>query len=60
MAHWKKKTLAARAMKQTADDDIISVGDGNVGPVAQRLFDSIQGIQYGSIEDPMGWIEPVC
>jgi len=28
--------------------------------VAQRLFDSIQGIQYGSIEDSMGWIDPVC
>ena len=41
-------------------DNIISVGDGSVGPVAQRLFDAIQGIQYGNIEDPMGWIEPVC
>ena len=41
-------------------DDVISVGDGGVGPVAQRLFDAIQGIQYGQAEDPMGWIEPVC
>jgi branched-chain amino acid aminotransferase len=41
-------------------DNLISVGDGGVGPVAQRFFDAIQGIQYGSIEDPMGWIEPVC
>jgi len=40
-------------------DDIISIGDGKVGPVAQRLFDAIQDIQYGKAEDPMGWIEPV-
>ena len=41
-------------------DDIISVGGGGVGPMAQRLFDAIQGIQYGSAEDPMDWIETVC
>jgi len=39
---------------------IISIGDGGVGPVAQRLFDAIQDIQYGKTEDIMGWIEPVC
>jgi len=38
----------------------ISIGDGGVGPVAQRLFDAIQDIQYGKTEDIMGWIEPVC
>ncbi len=41
-------------------DKIITVGNGNVGPVAQRLFDAIQDIQYGKAEDPMEWIEPVC
>ncbi|MBW2297533.1 MAG: branched-chain amino acid aminotransferase [Deltaproteobacteria bacterium] len=40
-------------------DQVIPIGDGSVGPVAQRLFDAIQDIQYGKIEDPMGWIEPV-
>ena len=40
-------------------DDIVSVGNGGVGPVAQRLFDAIQGIQYGNAEEPMGGIEPV-
>jgi branched-chain amino acid aminotransferase len=40
-------------------DKVIPIGDGHVGPVAQRLFDAIQNIQYGKIEDPMGWIEPV-
>jgi branched-chain amino acid aminotransferase len=41
------------------DDKIITIGDGSVGPVAQKLFDAIQDIQYGKMEDPMGWIEPV-
>jgi len=41
-------------------DKIITVGDGNVGPVAQRLFDAIQDIQYGKAEDPMAWVVPVC
>ena len=40
--------------------NIITIGDGNVGPVAQRLFDAIQDIQYGRIEDPLGWVETVC
>ncbi len=41
-------------------DKMMTVGDGNVGPVAQRLFDEIQNIQYGKAEDPMGWVIPVC
>ena len=40
-------------------DKVIAVGDGGVGPIAQRLFDAIQDIQYGKAEDPMGWVEPV-
>ncbi len=41
-------------------EEILTVGDGNVGPVARRLFDAIQDIQYGKAEDPMGWVVPVC
>ncbi|MCG6910426.1 MAG: branched-chain amino acid aminotransferase [Deltaproteobacteria bacterium] len=40
-------------------DKVIPIGDGGVGPIAKRLFDAIQDIQYGKIEDPMGWTEPV-
>ena len=38
-------------------DKIISVGDGKVGPLAQKFFNSIQDIQYGVSEGPQGWIE---
>ncbi len=41
-------------------DRIIQIGGGKVGPVANKFFKSIQDIQYGKAEDPMGWIEPVC
>lgn len=35
----------------------LAVGDGRTGPVAQRLYDTFLGIQYGSGEDPFGWAE---
>ncbi len=38
---------------------VLQIGDGHVGPVAQKLFDAITAIQYGQNEDTMGWIEPV-
>jgi branched-chain amino acid aminotransferase len=40
-------------------DDVITIGDGGVGPVAQKLYDAITDIQYGRAEDPFGWIVPV-
>lgn len=41
------------------EDQVITIGDGHAGPVAQKLFDAIMDIQYGRAEDPMGWVEPV-
>lgn len=41
------------------EDKNITIGQGRVGPVAQRLFDAIMNIQYGRSEDIMGWVEPV-
>jgi branched-chain amino acid aminotransferase len=35
------------------------VGDGAVGPMAEKLFAALTDIQYGRAEDPMGWIEPL-
>ncbi len=40
-------------------EKVITIGDGQVGPVARKFFDAITDIQYGKIEDPFGWIEPV-
>jgi branched-chain amino acid aminotransferase len=33
-----------------------AVGGGKVGPIAQRLFDSLTDIQYGRAKDPHGWM----
>ena len=38
------------------DDEKITLGDGGIGPVAQKLYDTLTGIQYGRLEDSFGWI----
>jgi branched-chain amino acid aminotransferase len=40
-------------------DRVITIGDGRVGPLAHRFYDAITDIQFGRIEDYMGWIAPV-
>lgn len=35
------------------------VGDGKIGPVAQRLYDTITGIQAGTLPDPHGWVKRI-
>ncbi|WP_163337780.1 branched-chain amino acid aminotransferase [Desulfopila sp. IMCC35008] len=37
----------------------ITIGDGNVGPFAAKLFKELMDIQYGKAEDPFGWIVKV-
>jgi len=34
----------------------LAIGDGKVGPLAQRLFDDISAIQRGLKPDPHGWV----
>lgn len=36
-------------------DKDVTVGDGKVGPVAQRLYNAIYGMQTGKVSDDMGW-----
>ena len=35
------------------------INGGKVGPLAQKLYDFIMGIQFGKIKDPYGWMERV-
>ena len=37
-------------------DEKVTLGDGGIGPVAQKLYDTLTGIQYGRLEDENGWI----
>lgn len=32
------------------------VGDGGIGKVTRKLYDSLTGIQWGKIPDPFGWV----
>jgi len=36
------------------------IGDGKIGPVTQKLYDTMTGIQWGKLPDTKGWIVPVC
>lgn len=40
-------------------ESIITINNGEVGPIAKKAFDTITGIQYGRMEDPFGWIEEI-
>ena len=31
------------------------VADGKVGPIAQKLYDNLYGMQTGAVPDDMGW-----
>ncbi|MGI6192378.1 MAG: branched-chain amino acid aminotransferase, partial [Christensenellales bacterium] len=36
-------------------DEKLVIGDGGIGPVSQKLYDTLTGIQYGRLEDKYGW-----
>ncbi|HEY6839157.1 MAG TPA: branched-chain amino acid aminotransferase [Geobacteraceae bacterium] len=36
------------------------VGDGGVGRLTQKLYDTLTGIQYGSIADTFGWLHKIA
>ncbi|WP_295583267.1 branched-chain amino acid aminotransferase [uncultured Oscillibacter sp.] len=40
--------------------DKVFIGGGEIGPVTQRLYDTMTGMQWGRIPDTKGWIVPVC
>lgn len=40
-------------------DARISVNDGQIGDVTQRLYDTITAIQYARIPDTHGWMTPI-
>lgn len=37
------------------DGDIIIINDGKIGPISQKLYDTLTDIQWGRIEDKFGW-----
>ena len=36
-------------------DEVMTINDGDIGPVSQKLYDTITGIQTGRLPDEKGW-----
>ena len=36
-------------------DEVMVIHGGGIGPVSQKLYDTITGIQLGRLPDPRGW-----
>ena len=36
-------------------DDVMTIGDGGIGTLSQKIYDTITGIQTGKLDDPFGW-----
>ena len=41
-------------------DKVITINNNQTGPIAQKLYDAITGIQYGKADYPLGWVVPVA
>ena len=42
------------------EKDTVLIGDGHIGQLTQKLYDTMTGIQWGRIKDTKNWIVPVC
>ena len=36
-------------------DDVMTIGNGEIGEISQKLYDTVTGIQLGKLEDKFGW-----
>ena len=36
-------------------DDVMTINGGDIGPLSQKLYDTITGIQTGRLPDEKGW-----
>jgi len=41
-------------------DECVTIGDGGVGQLTQRLYDTLTGIQNGRIADTFGWLKKLA
>jgi branched-chain amino acid aminotransferase len=41
-------------------DEVITVNNGEIGAVSQRLYDELTGIQWGKAEDKYGWTKIIA
>jgi len=41
------------------EDEEYIISGGKIGPISQKFYDTLTGIQYGRLEDDMGWITKI-
>ncbi len=41
------------------NDKIMTINNNQIGPISQMLYDTMTGIQWGTLPDEFGWIFPV-
>lgn len=41
------------------EQEVAHINNGEIGPLTQKLYDTLTGIQWGTIPDDMGWTVPV-
>ena len=37
-------------------EEVMTIGDGSIGELSQKLYDAVTGIQNGTVEDEFGWV----
>ena len=37
-------------------DDVMEINNGEIGPVSQKIYDTVTGIQWGTVEDKFDWV----
>ena len=45
-----------KILNRASGKEYVISKDGNPGPISTKLFERLQGIQYGDVEDKHGWI----
>ncbi|WP_409298768.1 branched-chain amino acid aminotransferase [Peribacillus sp. SCS-26] len=40
-------------------EESLSINNGETGPLSKRVYDTLTGIQTGTIEDPFGWVKQI-
>ncbi len=42
------------------DDIVTTINNNKIGPLSQKLYDTLTDLQWGRSKDTFGWIEPCC
>ena len=58
-AEKKKSEIEGQLKELVWKGEHAYIGDGKIGPVTQKLYDTMTGMQWGKIPDTKGWIVPV-